>query len=172
MNTPNLLVAMQEYPKNQTEKSSFELTQKAHGRHTTWETKVYEVHDKELQNNWKNLSTFIIINKTVIQKDKAKNLVTTKSISYRISDVKHLSAESFFNGIRGHWGIENRTHWVKDVILNEDKNGIKNENGAVNMATFNTLAINFLRQNVDDSIKAAQILFGQNVKEQCYALRN
>ena len=152
--------------------SSFVVKQKAHGRHTTWQTEVFKVSDRCLSNEWTNLNTFIVIKKTVLQKDKYKNLVTTNSTSYRISDVEHLSAESFFRGIRGHWGIENRTHWVKDVILNEDKNGIKNENGAVNMATFNTLVVNFLRQNVDDSIKAAQIIFGQNIKEQCYSLRN
>lgn len=78
-----------------------------------------------------------------------------------------MSAALFFKGIRGHWGIENRTHWVKDVILGEDSNGIRDINGAVNMATFNTLVINFLRQNIDDSIKSAQIIFGQNLKEQC-----
>lgn len=171
-NTPNLLVYIQDYISQKDEKSSVVVEEKSHGRHTVWKTKVYEVHDKKLQSNWANLNTFIVINKTVIQKDKTQKLVTTNSISYRISDVKHLSADSFFNGIRGHWGIENRTHWVKDVILNEDKNGIKNENGAVNMATFNTLVINFLRQNINDSIKAAQIFFGQNVKPMCYSIRN
>ena len=115
---------------------------------------------------------FIVINKTVVKKDKNNNLVKTERVSYRISDVSGLSAKSFFNGIRGHWGIENRTHWVKDVILNEDGNGIRDINGAVNMATFNTLVINFLRQHIDDSIKTAQIIFGQQVKEQCKILRN
>jgi predicted transposase YbfD/YdcC len=26
----------------------------------------------------------------------------------------------FAQGIREHWGIENRLHWVKDVIFGED----------------------------------------------------
>lgn len=167
-----MLSAIQKCEAEQVAKDQFSVQEKKHGRDTEWTTKIFEVAHKDLQSNWSNLSTFIVINKTITQKDKAKNLVTKNSVSYRISDVKHLSAETFFNGIRGHWGIENRTHWVKDAILNEDKNGIKNINGAVNMATFNTLVINFLRQNVDDSIKTAQILFGQNVKEQCYLLRN
>ena len=115
---------------------------------------------------------FIVIHKIVIQKDKEQKLMKTQSVSYRISDVLNLSAELFLQGIRGHWGIENRTHWVKDVVLNEDKNGIRNANGAVNMATFNTLVINFLRQHVHDSISTAQIIFGQNLKDQCQAIRS
>lgn len=86
------------------------------------------------------------------------------SIAYYISDIV-LPAECFAEGIRGHWGIENRIHWVKDVIFKEDNNRIKHHQAAVNMAIFNHLAINFLRQHFDDSIKYAQILFGQNVKE-------
>jgi len=82
-----------------------------------------------------------------------------------------LSAQEFAQGIRGHWGIENRTHWVRDVSFKEDNNKIKNDNGAVNMALFNTISLNYLRQNIDDSIKNAQIIFGQNVKELFLTIR-
>lgn len=132
--------------------------------------KVYVVEDMTLQKTWTNLQRFISVEKRVSQKGKAntkqaKQVITTESISYRISDVTSLSAKEFAQGIRGHWGIENRTHWVKDVNFKEDNNGIKNDNGAVNMAIFNTISLNYLRQNIDDSIKNAQIIFGQNVKE-------
>jgi len=30
------------------------------------------------------------------------------------------SAREFSEAVRGHWLIENRLHWVKDVTLNED----------------------------------------------------
>jgi hypothetical protein len=54
---------------------------------------------------------------------------------------------------------------VKDVNFKEDKNKIKDDNGAVNMVIFNTILLNYHRQNINDSIKKVQILFGQNVKE-------
>jgi predicted transposase YbfD/YdcC len=108
-----LLAAIQKCEAEEVPKDQVSIQEKKHGRDTEWTTKIFEVNHKDLQSNWSNLSTFIVINKTVIQKDKAKNLITTNSVSYRISDVKHLSVEAFFNGIRGHWGIENRTHWVK-----------------------------------------------------------
>ena len=31
------------------------------------------------------------------------------------------SAERFNSIVRGHWGIENRLHWVLDVTCNEDQ---------------------------------------------------
>jgi predicted transposase YbfD/YdcC len=138
--------------------------------------KVYVVEDIVIQKTWTNLKRFISVEKSVSQKGKAntkqaKQVITTESVSYRISDVTSLSAQEFAQGIRGHWGIENRTHWVKDVNFKEDNNGIKNDNGAVNMALFNTISLNYLRQNIDDSIKNAQIIFGQNVKELFLTIR-
>jgi predicted transposase YbfD/YdcC len=128
-----------------------------------------------LQQSWINLNSFIAIEKSVIEKSKPnkkqpRQLITTQSISYRISDVE-LSAKEFAKGIRGHWGIENRIHWVKDVNFKEDNNKIKDDNGAINMAVFTTISLNYLRQNISDSINEAQILFGQNVKELFFTIR-
>lgn len=39
---------------------------------------------------------------------------------YYISSIA-LEASDFAQGIRGHWGVENRLHWVKDVVFDEDK---------------------------------------------------
>lgn len=156
---------------------TYEVKEKKHGRETIWKVKIYAVKERILQGAWTNLSRFILVEKQVSQKGKstgkrAHELITTQSISYRISDVSSLSAEEFAKGIRGHWGIENRTHWVKDVNFKEDKNRIKNDNAAVNMATFNTISLNYLRENIDDSIKNAQIIFCQNLKEILKTIRN
>jgi predicted transposase YbfD/YdcC len=155
---------------------TYQVQEKTHGRLTEWNVKVYYTQDKVLEKKWTNLKRFIVIKKSVSQKGKtntkqAKDVFITESVSYRISDVTGLSAQEFAQGIRGHWGIENRTHWVKDVNFKEDNNRIKNDNGAVNMALFTTISLNYLRQNIDDSIKTAQIIFGQNVKELFLTIR-
>jgi hypothetical protein len=41
---------------------------------------------------------------------------TYHQVAYYISSLV-ASAAHFAKGIRGHWGIENSLHWVKDVIL-------------------------------------------------------
>ncbi|NEP86166.1 MAG: transposase [Okeania sp. SIO2C2] len=36
-----------------------------------------------------------------------------------------MSAAEFAVGIQGHWGIENRLHWIKDVVFGEDTSLIR-----------------------------------------------
>lgn len=40
--------------------------------------------------------------------------------AYYLSSVERNEADYFAVGIRGHWSIENRLHWVKDVQRGED----------------------------------------------------
>lgn len=53
----------------------------------------------------------------------------------------------FAVGIRGHWGIENRLHYVKDVVFFEDSSPITNINAATNLSILTTIVINLLRYN-------------------------
>ena len=47
--------------------------------------------------------------------------------------------------IRGHWSIENRLHWVRDVTFDEDRSRVRKGNGPRVMATLRNLAISVLR---------------------------
>jgi predicted transposase YbfD/YdcC len=60
-----------------------------------------------------------------------------------------LTAEAAANAVRGHWGIENRLHWVLDVVFNEDLARIRTGHGAKNMAVVRHFAINLVRQAKD-----------------------
>ena len=84
-------------------------------------------------------------------------------LAFFMSDL-NLSAEEFHQGIRGHWGIENRLHWVKDGIHKEDKNKIRCGTGPVAASIFSSIAINIHRKNGNDSIYEGQIKFRNNVK--------
>ncbi len=48
---------------------------------------------------------------------------------------------------RGHWGIENRSHWVRDVTFDEDRSSIRSGNGPWMMAALRNFAISLLRLN-------------------------
>ncbi len=39
------------------------------------------------------------------------------------------------NGVRKHWGIENKVHWVLDVAFNEDHSRKRAGNAAQNFST-------------------------------------
>ena len=47
--------------------------------------------------------------------------------------------------IRGHWGIENRLHWVRDVVFDEDHHQLRTRNGPEIMAALRNLAISLIR---------------------------
>jgi len=46
---------------------------------------------------------------------------------------------------RGHWGIENRLHWVRDVTFDEDRSQVRTGAGPRMMATMRNIAISLHR---------------------------
>lgn len=55
--------------------------------------------------------------------------------------------------IRGHWGIENRLHWLLDMTFQEDSSRIRKGHGAENYSRLRRIALNLLRQ--DKTLKAS-----------------
>jgi predicted transposase YbfD/YdcC len=60
-----------------------------------------------------------------------------------------LSAVRAGEAVRGHWGIENRLHWVLDVTFNEDQSRLRKGHGARNMAVVRHFALNMVRSATD-----------------------
>ena len=72
-----------------------------------------------------------------------------------------LTAEAAANAMRGHWGIENRLHWVLDVVFDEDQSRLRTGHGARNVAVVRHFAINLVRQAKDNkSIRLRRKLAG------------
>jgi len=46
---------------------------------------------------------------------------------------------------RGHWSIENRSHYVRDVTFDEDRSTVRTANGPAVMAGLRNFAISLLR---------------------------
>ena len=57
-----------------------------------------------------------------------------------------LDAATFARAVRGHWGIENRLHWVLDVVFRDDLARLRTGHGPANMAVVRHMAMNLLRQ--------------------------
>jgi predicted transposase YbfD/YdcC len=55
-----------------------------------------------------------------------------------------MTAEMFGQAVRGHWGIENRLHWVLDVVFREDLARLRTGNAPANMAIIRHSALNLL----------------------------
>ncbi|HWR98314.1 MAG TPA: ISAs1 family transposase [Candidatus Methanoperedens sp.] len=56
---------------------------------------------------------------------------------------------------RGHWSIENRLHWVRDVTFDEDRSRVRRGAAAHAMASLRNLAIGLLRLAGAGNIAAA-----------------
>lgn len=56
---------------------------------------------------------------------------------------------------RGHWGIENKVHYVRDVTYDEDRCRIRTKSGPRVMASLRNLAISILRLRKQTNIAKA-----------------
>jgi predicted transposase YbfD/YdcC len=58
-----------------------------------------------------------------------------------------LDVETFGRAVRGHWGVENKLHWVLDVQMGEDQSRARTGYAAENLATLRRLALNLLKRD-------------------------
>jgi predicted transposase YbfD/YdcC len=92
---------------------------------------------------------------------KTRRLDSTKwttEIAYAVTSLtaEQVTAHDLAAWVRGHWCIENRLHWVRDVTLDEDRSQVRTGNGPRIMASLRNLAISLLR--LDGATNIAQAL--------------
>ena len=68
-------------------------------------------------------------------------------VVYLITSADHHAAPpaTLAAWVQGHWGIENRLHWVRDVTYDEDRSQVRTGNAPQVMATLRNTAISLLR---------------------------
>ena len=71
---------------------------------------------------------------------------TREDVRYYISSLKS-DAETIAHAARSHWGIENRLHWMLDVVFKEDASTIKIDNAPVILSIIRQWALNILNQH-------------------------
>jgi predicted transposase YbfD/YdcC len=89
---------------------------------------------------WRDLQSI-----AMIQTERQLGDQTTVTRRYFISSLKG-DAELLLQAVRGHWGIENKVHWVLDIAFREDDCRIRKGNGAENFAVLRHVALNLLRR--------------------------
>lgn len=135
-------------------------TEKNRGR---TENRLVEIYDdlSGISPEWVKLKRIIHVHRYGYRPDKGDfNEHNYFILSSPIDDAKIMA-----QGIRGHWGIENRLHYVKDVIQNEDNSNIKGGYAIENLSLLKNAAINIFRLNGYPSIKKANITFANKIKE-------
>ncbi len=93
---------------------------------------------------------------------QVRRTVTTKGsrsveVVYLVTSADHTTALPgvLAAWVQGHWGIENRLHWVRDVSFDEDRSQVRTGHAPRIMATLRNTAISVLRLTGWDNIAAA-----------------
>lgn len=107
---------------------------------------------------WSGLAQLICVHRVVRYKGR-----TSEEWAYYISSQKK-NALYYHGAIRSHWNIENTLHYVKDVVLLEDKSRIRKGNAPQNLSTIKNIAINLLRTAYDKSLTKAIRMAAHNIK--------
>jgi len=70
---------------------------------------------------------------------------TSRERRYYLGSAR-LDAATFARAVRGHWGIENRLHWILDVVFRDDLARLRTGHAPANMAVAKHVAMNLLGQ--------------------------
>jgi len=105
---------------------------------------------------WKGLNSAVMVHRTREVNDKVVS-ETAYYISSLESDPKLMA-----KAIRGHWGIENRLHWVLDVSFREDESRVRKDHAPQNLAVLRHMALNMLKREKSKriSIKTKRLKAG------------
>jgi len=128
-------------PKEVETLKAFETLEKDHGRIET--RRYYQSDyldwfaDKE---KWEGLASVGMVESIREIDGKA-----TLERRYYLCSLK-LDVETFARAVRGHWGVENKLHWVLDVCFREDQSRAREGYAAENLATLRRLALNLLKR--------------------------
>jgi predicted transposase YbfD/YdcC len=90
------------------------------------------------------------LRRTVTKKGKK-----TVEVVYLITSSRDADPATLAAWVRGHWEIENKLHWVRDVTYQEDKSLVRTGNAPRVMASLRSLAISLLRLDGHANIAAA-----------------
>jgi predicted transposase YbfD/YdcC len=88
----------------------------------------------------------------------------TRQEAYHISS-KVESGDYFLEKIRNHWHIENKLHWVLDVIFDEDNNKTYDKNQAKNLALMLRIAVSLVKQQATSDKKPISKTLFKNLLE-------
>jgi predicted transposase YbfD/YdcC len=98
---------------------------------------------------WPWLRQWCRITRTRIDKRTRKE---TTEVAYAISSLptSMTTPKQMLALNRGHWGIENRLHWLKDTLLREDASTVRTKNAPQAIAALRNTAL-YLLHNIHTS---------------------
>jgi len=108
---------------------------------------VFLVGDAFAATKWQPfIKTIIRVPRRTLLHSAATGLWSQRGeTAFYVSSAAGLPTTTWADAIRGHWGIENRNHYVRDVSCDEGKSRIRDNPGI--MARARSFALNIMRKN-------------------------
>jgi predicted transposase YbfD/YdcC len=114
--------------------------------------------------NWPGVEQVFQIERQVIEKKTGE--ITTQTL-YGITSLsdEEADAEQLLTFVRHHWHIENKSHWIRDVVFDEDRSQARRGRLPHVMATLRNAVISLLRAHGINSIASARRRFAAQPDE-------
>jgi predicted transposase YbfD/YdcC len=133
---------------------------KGHGRREKRTLRVTPILEKYL--DWPGAVQVFQVHRLRYVADKME-----EETVYGISSLspQQANAERLLALVRGHWGIENRLHWVRDVTLGEDACRVRSGDAAQVLAGLRNAVVHLLEKVTAPSKAAATRYFAVRPQE-------
>ena len=149
-NCSKLFSDVQKHVKETCYDDEFTTKETNRGRIENRRVEVYEGIFGAMIGTWKGINTVIVVRRWGVRNGKKY-----EEYHFYISNKTGTSAKLYAEGIRGHWFIENKLHWVRDKILNEDDSLVKGKDLAGNLSLMRTMVMNIFKLNKEMSMTHA-----------------
>ena len=104
---------------------------------------LFEIHQ------WEGVKSIAKVTATVYHQASGKETVEER---YYISSLSG-NAALINRAVRKHWYVENKLHWILDVVFKEDYCRVRTGNGAENLTTIRKIALNTIKR--DNTVKTS-----------------
>ncbi|HEV7996669.1 MAG TPA: ISAs1 family transposase [Stellaceae bacterium] len=117
-----------------------------HGRFETRTSLVStDIDQLQIWHQWPGLAALGRVVRTRATTGKTAPRTTTETAYYLLS--APLSPERLGEAVRSHWGVENRLHWVLNVVMNEGQVRSRMDNSPYNLAILRHMALNLMHND-------------------------
>ncbi len=131
-----------------------------HGRRE--ERRLWALHDPEITAylGWPQLQQIGRLERRRVTVRQGQVVTTEHEVTYLITSAPPARADAtvLLQTNRGHWGIENRTHYVRDVTFDEDRCQIRSGAAPQAFAACKNLTVALLRragwQNIAEALRS------------------
>jgi len=136
------------------------------GRKEVRSLKVTAALNEYLQQDWPGVAQVAQLTRTVTV---SKTAETTTEVVYLITTLarEQASPERLLELVRGHWCMENRSHYVRDVTFQEDHSRLRTGNAPQILASLRNLVITLIHRHGSSQIASTRRSLSSHPERAC-----